>query len=207
MFDNQKQGWVQGQVRRRGGRISPEASELLLEMIENNTKELSIAIDRLVSFIGRDREITVDDIDAYLYHSKNENVFTLFDAMATRDFELSLEISRKILLSGESNPIQIVSGLLWQFRNLAAYARLLGQNYSASEACATLRVRSKRNQKTYAIGHKKFQESELHRAVSLLLDYELSIRTTRPALTNALVEYLVYQIVIERSGIRRRISA
>ncbi len=156
MFDNQKQGWVTSFFRQRRITIAPDAAEYILDMVENNTRDMRVECERLAQFFGPDAIIELASVEQYIYHSKEENVFTLFDHICARDFLASEEVLDKILLSREAEATQITSGLQVQFRRLAAYKRMLAENYRSSEAFPKLRIFSKKNQKTYTEGSRKF---------------------------------------------------
>ena len=65
------------------------------KMIENNTKDLKSECSKLALFFGPGASIKTEELEKYLYHSKEENVFTLFESIAQRNFDLSLEILSK----------------------------------------------------------------------------------------------------------------
>ena len=155
LFENQKTGWVQQFFRRQQITIEPEAVALLLELVENNTRQLEIVCSQLALYYGEGARIGALDIEQTLSHSKEENVFTLFDRLVLRDLEAGLEVLQKILLSrsDDSDPVQLLGGLLFQFRRLMALHRLLAERYSAEEAFAKLSLRSKRAAEELPGGH------------------------------------------------------
>ena len=85
MFDNQKQGWVTSFFRQRKISIAAEAVEYILDMVENNTRDMRVECERLALFFGPDAAITLESVEQYIYHSKEENVFTLFDRICDRE--------------------------------------------------------------------------------------------------------------------------
>ena len=102
--------------------------------------------------------IGLENVEQYIYHSKEENVFTLFDRICERELTEAEEVLDKILLSREADATQLAGGLLLQFRRLAGFKRMLADNYEAAEAFPKLRIFSKKNQKTYIEG-----QQEVHR--------------------------------------------
>jgi DNA polymerase-3 subunit delta len=46
LFESQKQGWVNNFFRARGLSVEPEAVDFLLDMVENNTRELQAICER-----------------------------------------------------------------------------------------------------------------------------------------------------------------
>ena len=194
MFDNQKQGWVTAFFRQRKIGIDPEAVEYLLDMVENNTRDMRVECERLALFFGPGSTLTLENVEHYVYHSKEENVFTLFDRLCERELLAAEEVLERILLSREAEATQLASGLLMQFRRLAGYKRMLAANYESSEAFQKLRIFSKKNQKTYAEGSRKFTAGELEVIVSLLVEFDERFRSVKADLHELLLRLLVYYI-------------
>jgi DNA polymerase-3 subunit delta len=195
MFDNQKQGWVTNFFRQRRISIAPEAAGYILDMVENNTRDMRVECERLVQFFGPDATIELSSVEQYIYHSKEENVFTLFDRICDRDLAAAEEVLDKILLSREAEATQIASGLQVQFRRLAAYKRMLAENYESSEAFPKLRIWSRKNQKTYAEGGRSFAARDVQLILQLLAAFDERFRSIRTDLHELLLRLLVYYIV------------
>jgi DNA polymerase-3 subunit delta len=195
MFDNQKQGWVTSFFRQRKITIAPEAVDHLLDMVENNTRDMRVECERLALFFGPDATITLESVEQYIYHSKEENVFTLFDRICERELLSAEEVLDKILLSREAESTQLAGGLLMQFRKLASYKRMLAANYESSEAFPKLRIFSKKSQKTYLEGHRQFSASDIQMIVRMLVEFDERFRSVKGDLHELLLRLMVYYIV------------
>jgi DNA polymerase III subunit delta len=195
MFDNQKQGWVTNFFRQRKITIDADAVEYILDMVENNTRDMRTECERLALFFGPDATIALENVEHYIYHSKEENVFTLFDRICERELAASAEVLDKILLSREADATQLAGGLLLQFRRLAGFKRMLAENYEAAEAFPKLRIFSKKNQKTYIEASRKFTAADLQTIVQLLAEFDERFRSIRTDLHALLLHLLVYYIV------------
>lgn len=195
MFDDKKQGWVTNFFRQRTITIVPEAAEYILDMVENNTRDMRTECERLAQFFGADATIGLENVEQYIYHSKEENVFTLFDKICQRELSTSVEVLDKILLSREAEATQIAGGLLMQFRRLGLLESMLAESYEASEAFTKLRIFSKKNQKTYIEGAKKFTPAEIGAIIQLLAAFDERFRSVKTDLHELLLHLLVYYIV------------
>jgi DNA polymerase III subunit delta len=195
LFDNQKQGWVTSYFRQRDIRIDPDAVEYLLDMVENNTRDMRVECERLALFFGPGSTLTLENVEHYIYHSKEENVFTLFDRICERELLSSEEVLDRILLSREAEAVQLASGLLMQFRRLAGYKRMLEASYESSEAFQKLRIFSKKSQKTYSEGSRRFTRSDIELIVRLLVEFDERFRSVKADLHDLLLRLLVYYIV------------
>jgi DNA polymerase-3 subunit delta len=194
MFDNQKQGWVTQFFRQKKIAIDPPAVEYILDMVENNTRDMRVECDRLAQFFGPDTTIRLESVEQYIYHSKEENVFTLFDKICERALTDAEEVLDKILLSREAEATQLVSGLLVQFRRLAGFKRMLADNYVTAEAFPKLKIFSKKNQRTYSTGNKSFSTAEIEDILQLLAVFDERFRSVRSDLHALLLHLLVYYI-------------
>jgi len=204
LFENQKIGWIVNYFKQQGKQIDAQASAFLLDMVENNTKQLKAICEKLVLYFGRKERIRYEDIETLIYHSKEENVFTLFDRVIRRDLNASLAVLQKILLSREAEPVQLLSGLLFQFRKLTALKKLLDRGYQPGEACARLSIKGKRVQRVLQEGCRRYSRPELGSILMLIADVDVQLRSLKSGLHTLILEYFLYSVIV-RGG--RRILA
>jgi DNA polymerase-3 subunit delta len=195
LFENKKREWLINYFRSAGITVDTEAVALLLELVENNTLEMKSAADRLIFYFGSGADLDADAVEEFIYHSKEENVFSLFAKIVTRDFSSSLETLRTIVHSGGSNPVQLIAGLVWQFRRLLKLSRLLDLRYDPQEACRNVPLYGKRNQNTYLQGRKHFDTEELQRILSLLARYDAALREQSGDVQEILLDMCLYHIL------------
>jgi DNA polymerase III subunit delta len=199
LFDNQKKGWVVAFFRQRKISVDPAAVDMLLDMVENNTRDMRGECERLALYFGPGAAIEADSIEKFIAHSKEESVFTLFEAMARRELTAAEEILEKILLSREAEATQLSGGLLWQFRKLAGLKRLLAENYEMTEACAKLAITRKKSQKSYGEAARSFSAADVESVLLCLHGFEERLRSYRADLHPLLLKVMVYYIV-QRAG-------
>ena len=199
MYESRKLGWIKSYFNKANISIDQESTDFLLDMIENNTRDLEQECERLVQFFGQNTELKIESIARYIYHSKEENVFTLFDRVAQRDLSASQEVLNKILLSKESEPAALMGGFLWQVGKLLDMKRLLEENYSLEETFARLQIRSKKNQKTYINAHKSYTLKEVQSLITLIAEFDIRLRTFKADLHTLLLQLFLYY-AIKRGG-------
>ena len=200
LFESQKQGWVNAFFRSRGMSIEPQAVEYLLDMVENNTRELQAICERLALFFGKGARVGYAEVERLLYHSKEENGFTLFEQLAARDLLGSLEVLAKILLSRDADAVQLLGVLAGQARKLLLFQRLLLANYGAAEAAERAEVRGKRQQQTFAEAARRYSQEELARLIRLTALFDYRARSLKAALHPALLQLYLYYAVV-RGGL------
>jgi DNA polymerase III subunit delta len=195
MFENRKKDWVISFFRKKSLNIDINAVELLLDMIENNTDSMKNDCEKLAFYFKEGARITEDDIENFLYHSREENVFTLFEKVCRRDLETSLDVLNSIVLAKETQPVQLLSGLLWQFKNLLCLSSLLSRNVNKTEALLKSNIRGKKNQKTYMEAVRNYRTRELEQIITLTEEYDHRLRTVRTEMQDSIIEMFLYKCI------------
>jgi DNA polymerase III subunit delta len=198
LFENQKRSWLFNYFGKEQIEVLPEAMELILELVENNTHEMKTACDQLALFFGPGSCITEEAVDRFIFHSREENVFTLFGKIGRLDFTGSLESLRKLLMSGEGNPVQLYAGLLWQFKRLLTLSSLTDIQYSPEEACTRVGIRGKRNQTSYIEANRSYSTEELKRIVVLIARFDALVRETKAEMQGLLMELFLYYTILKK---------
>lgn len=199
MFENKKHEWVVSLFKKNGKKIGTEAVELILELISNNTLDLHRECRRLIVYYRDKDEIDPEDIETFLYHSKEENVFSLFDKIAEKDLEGALEISEKLALTGEAKPVQLLAGLLWQFKRLQFIGYRLQANFSIEEAGRKGGIFGKKALATYAKAARNYPVPAVERIISLVSTYDFLVRETRTEMSDLLFSLFLY-CCIQKNG-------
>jgi DNA polymerase III subunit delta len=202
LAENRKQSWIHEFFKKHDIQIEQPALAFLLEMVENNTQDLKSICQKLSLFFGSGSIIKEEDLGKYVYHSKEENVFTLFERITQRDFSASIEILHKILLSGESDGIKLLSGLLWQLRKLLEFKRLLKQNFHSYEIFKKLKL-NKKNQHIYSLAHKNYTLKEIVTILVLIFDFDVGLRGVKADMHTMMFQLLLYYI-IKKGGARKK---
>jgi DNA polymerase-3 subunit delta len=195
MFDSAKKGWIVNFFRQHQVALEPGVVDHILDMVTNNTRELRAECERLALYVGPGATLDLERAEQYLYHSKEENVFTLFDRLAVRDHAGSQEVLDKILLAGDNDPQQVAAGLLWQFSRMVKYRRLVdGEHFNPDEALAALKIRGRRNQATVQAAAKSYRGGDLDAIVALLAELDARFRMGRADLHPLMLQMAVYYI-------------
>ena len=195
MFDNEKQGWLRHFFRSREIRIDADACDLILELVPADVASLDALCGNLASFFGAGATISAPDIEQYLYHSKEETVFSLFDRVAERDLQGGLETVTTLLLSRRGDAVQIIGVLLSQFQRLTQLKELLAGRTSEAAALQKLRITGKRLQRTYQEAHRRYSDAEMGPIYRLLVEFDTRARLLSQEFTEPLLQLLLYHIV------------
>jgi DNA polymerase III subunit delta len=197
MFEDKKEEWVRSFFRREGFKISPDAVEAVLELVENNTEALRSECSRLALFLPKDREISEADIEGYLSHNRSEDAFSLFERVARDGLEQALECLEKILSSKEGEPIGILAGLSWSFKRLEGFQRLKAQGTGPDEAFLRSGIKSKKLQATYREADRRFPLSMCRSVLSRLLDADYALRSLGGSMDKTVMQKALYEIMVK----------
>ncbi len=198
MFENQKQGWLSGYFRRHDVQIDPEGIDLLLELVDNNTLDLRQEADRLIAFVGK--RITVDDVDQYIYHAREENIFTLYDAIVEENLDHALDIAAKLAVT--TDPVQIVLGLSWQLDRLYTLQALRASGVEQGRLFEELarrsgqRVAGKRLQKSLLAAASRFSLEDCAMIRICTNDTDALLRTVPVAFHPGLLQQYLYSVIV-----------
>lgn len=198
MFESQKKGWVINHFRGLGLTLGDDAAEFFLEMVDNSTDQIRLEAQKLLAFFEKGSTITLDDLEQYLVHTKEENVFTLFERITAGEFPRALEVLKKILSSKETEGIGLLGGLSWQFKNLLAFQVKLMERFPADEAFVALKVFSKKAQANFHVGARHYSLSDLQAILILTADFDQRLRQYRTEHHSLLLELYLYYIIVKK---------
>jgi DNA polymerase-3 subunit delta len=199
MFEKEKKGWVIHHFKEIGLGLTPDAAEFFLEMIDNSTDQLRMEAQKLLLFFERGATISLDDLEHYLVHSREENVFTLFEKITEAQFSKALEVLKKMVASKETEGIGLLGGLTWQFKNLLAFQIKLMERNPAEEAFTQLRVFGKKAQGNLRSGARHYSLSDLQNILVLTAEFDQRLRQFKGEHHGQLLELYLYY-VIKRKG-------
>lgn len=198
MFESQKKGWVIHHFKEIGLGLSSDAAEFFLEMVDNSTDQIRLEAQKLLAFFERGANISVEDLETYLVHTKEENVFTLFERITEAEFSKALEVLKKILSSKETEGIGLLGGLTWQFKNLLAFQVKLRERMSTEEAFQAVKVFGKKAQANLQAGARHYGLSDLQAILILTADFDQRLRQFRTEHHGLLMELYLYYVIVKK---------
>jgi DNA polymerase-3 subunit delta len=196
LFPGQKMGWVVRFFSGRSMSIDKQAAEYLLDVVESNTRDLRAECEKLAFFHGPGAAIALETVEQFVYHSKEENAFTLFDRLAERALEASLEVLHKILLSPPFEGIAVLGGLLVQWRRLLELKLLMEEGMGFEAAVERANVRGKRNQQSFRSAAKSYSLEDVRAVIALTADYHAALRSFRSDLQGLLLSQYLYYVAV-----------
>ena len=102
---------------RCGKTMDSGAYQTMYEMTGFDLRTFSNNLQKLVSYVGDRKTITVDDVESVLERTKKDPIYDLTNAIADRDIENSLFFLNS-LLADNIHPLQILAAITNQIRRL-----------------------------------------------------------------------------------------
>jgi DNA polymerase-3 subunit delta len=122
-------------AKEQGIEFESGAAEDLAEAVAADLMRLKTEIDKLVTYVGRRKRISRQDVAAMVISEKSTTVWALTDVLATGNSKVALEFLDRLLRDGEE-PLQMLGALTWMYRKLIEASEVKGANngYQAARA-------------------------------------------------------------------------
>jgi DNA polymerase-3 subunit delta len=166
--------WIQQRVRGEGGDITPQAVNLLAELIGGDLWAINGEIQKLLLY-SQERPINEDDVRQLVSHVQEANIFALVDAVAEGRTESAQRILHRLYDDGVA-PIYILVMITRQFR-LIAQAGDLGKGLSRPQIQDRLGLKSSYSLDKTLSQAKLYDFEGVKRAYDKLLETDLAIKT------------------------------
>jgi DNA polymerase-3 subunit delta len=170
----QAASWIKKQVESLGKEISFEAAMLLLEICGSNLQKLSSEIDKLVTYVGARKVISIPDVQT-LASPGESSVFSLLGALALKDRQAALRVLQ-LLITNKVDFSGMLSLLANQYRVMLFSKGLPEFNRTPQKIAPEVGANPYFVKKCLEKAG-KFTEEELKKDLALILDADLKLKS------------------------------
>lgn len=209
MFENRKEPWLQNYFKKNGFSLTSSACQAILEMVENNTESLKSECSAFFSFFPKGYQITEADVEKVLSHNREENAFTLFDAMADvsmpkeKRLEKALLILQKISSTKNSGVgVELIAGLSYCFRRLVVWHEISKGGSASDTVYKQNGFTSMKAKNQYANASRIWNMPQTVAAKAVLSKYDMEIRSSGNTQEYNLLSLMIYEIVMKNATAR-----
>ena len=115
MFENQLPGWVKDYLQANGFSIRPKALLLLVDHIGNDLSRIVNEVDKLSLNLGKEKNITEDDIEKFIGISKEYNIYEFQNSLSRKDQAKAIRIIQYFEANPKAVPIQLILPSLYSY--------------------------------------------------------------------------------------------
>lgn len=189
IYDDRLAGWVQSEAARRKCRISSSAVALLVDEVGNNLFALSAELDKLVTYAGAGKTIEAPDVARLTGNLHSWGVWALSDALGRKEAAEALRILAS-LLEEEPTGIGVIGMLNWHVSRLARGKFLTEAGGNRNDLISKLGVKPMQVQGLEE-QIARFTKQDLARILHMLLDLDISLKTSAMDPKTAIEKFLV----------------
>jgi DNA polymerase-3 subunit delta len=194
LYDNQVPAWISSRCRAGGKEIDSEACRLMHAYVGNSLRGIQNEIDKLFTYLGDRKRITLEDIADVVGVSRGFTVFDLQNAVGKKNIAEAIRIVKRMIETGEAPQLSIVMltrffTMIWKVQDMLKHGE------SEKEIIAATRI-SPYYFKEYAEAARRFSSSQIENSFAALLDADVKLKSTSPD-PYQLMEMLVYSLIHE----------
>jgi DNA polymerase-3 subunit delta len=130
--------WVSNQARKMDGLITPLAAQALADAIGNDTQLAHNELEKLLTYVNRQRAVDVADVERLTATVIQESVFEMADAIGRRDSRRALNTLHELL--SESSMEELTGMIIRQFRLLLLVKEALGTAMTVTDMCGIVKL-------------------------------------------------------------------
>lgn len=191
---NQLERWIRGHVEAGGGRIAPQAVQLLATNVGSDLAALGNEIEKLLLYAGPEGTITADDVARLSPYAAAASIFELVDALGSRRPAQAAALFQQKLNEGE-DPFRLFAMFIRQFRLLIQTKSLLETGGRAADVAKELKLQPFVADKLVRQA-RGFSMEQLEHIYRRLLEIDVETKTGQADLLTAL-HLLVAGVAVE----------
>lgn len=175
-YDHESIAWIEQRVKRMKTSIEPAAVQLLHSYVGNNVRELANELEKVMIACGDVPKITATHIEKVVGVSREFTSFQLCDRVGEMNIAKALEISQRMISSGES-VVGLIAALTNHFVRMWKLQDAVQQRKSEQDMLQYVYFNSFALKNTLA-QIRNFRQSDIEHAFVLLADADLAAKSS-----------------------------
>jgi DNA polymerase III subunit delta len=177
-------------ARELGVELDRDAAEELSESLNGELASIRTEIEKLATYAGDRRKITLADVDLLVVSARKYSVWELADKLSGREPAHALEFLDSLLREGEAPPA-LLGALAWTFRKLLE-AQELPAGTNGWQAASRLKMRQSAAELAMRQS-RKFPRAQLTKGLEALYEADSRLKSGGTS-QRAVMEFLVAQL-------------
>lgn len=171
------EGWIKKRAQAIGVKITPEAVSLLANFIGSHLRLLANELDKLATYVGKDKTIDADAVRKLSPQVQAAKIFDLTDALAQRNRKMALDLLHELIADGQP-PLLLIGTITSQLRNLLLVKELAENGLRAGQIAAAIGIAPFVAEKAYR-NINKFSSAQLEDTYRRLLETDAALKRSR----------------------------
>ncbi len=185
--------WLISFAASRGKNLTRENAQFLIDISGENRAALEAQLEKMFTFLGENKDITLDVIKALSTSLKEYNIFDLQNAIGKKNKAAAIKIAFNLLENG-SDPVFIVAMLTRYFTGLSRIRELNSIADMTEQTAARIVGTHPYYYKDHQSARKIYSEKNMADAVKALLKADVTIKTTSVD-DKTLISMLIAEII------------
>jgi DNA polymerase-3 subunit delta len=167
--------WLVDFARKNGKELSAENARLLTEISGGNRSILEDQLEKIFTYLGTEKVVEYDSINALSASLKENTIFDLQDALGKKNKGQSVKILFNLLEKG-TDPSFIIAMLTKYFTGLSRVNEMKGK--IQDEVAARIVGTHPFYYKNYKSARENFSDKDIFRSVNAVLNADILLKTT-----------------------------
>ncbi len=168
--------WLIRHIEEKGKIISEENAQMLLDISGESRSMLENQIEKIITFMSEEKEITLNHIQSLSTRLKQFSIFDLQNAIGKKEKDKAINIAFN-LLENSAEPVFIVAMLTRYFTGVSRVSELTKDNIPYQQAARIVGTHPY-YYKDYQQARRLYTDVDLAGVFRALLQADLSIKTT-----------------------------
>jgi len=170
-------GLIVEMFRKRGCEVTRDGAATLMDRVGMDLRRLSVEADKISAFVGPERRLGRDEIEAVVAKTAPVSIFTFTDAIGLRELETALRAASALQDDGES-AVRLATMSTWHLRNLVKVKALAERGLDRSALTRQAGLRGEWQTRNLLRQAERFETAELIAGLRGAAQMEAEMKTS-----------------------------